>query len=223
MMHDATMEGLPELREHLLLMSGRVDTIISRSVRALIEQDVELAQRTVEHDARINLDEIEIDRACLDILARGDLAPQDLRFVTLTLKMVTDLERIADLAVNICERAMEQHARPWFRVYDDIRHMAELAQHMIREAIDAFVTGNVDEAWDVINRDDVVDELHLTIFRDVVEMMVDDPATIPDGPNIIAVAKYLERMADHATNLGEQVVYLVEGEDIRHVGKLDHR
>lgn len=222
-MPQETTIPLRDIHERLLLMAGRVDEIISQSVRSLIEQDGELAQRTIELDPRINLDEMELDRACMAILARGGLPARELRFVALTLKMVTDLERIADLAVNICERAMELHQRPWFGAYDDIWRMAETVQVMVRDAIDAFVTANVEEAWEVIHRDDDADALHLAIFRDVLSMMASSPATISDGLNLVAVAKYLERMADHATNLGEQVIYMVEGEDIRHVGKLDPR
>jgi phosphate transport system protein len=211
---------LRQLRDRLLLMAGHTEAMIASAIRALVERDVTLARRTIENDHKVNQAEIDIDELCLVILAKRQPMGSDLRFLTLALKMVTDLERIGDLAVNICERAIDLSAEPPLGNYDDIIRTADLVQSMVRDAIDAFVHADDVKAQDVINRDDAVDELYHQIFRDILQMMTRDPNAIARGIHVQSVAKWLERIADHSTNLAELVVFMVNGKDIRHVGHL---
>jgi phosphate transport system protein len=210
---------LRQVRDKLLLMAGHVEAMIANSVQALVERDVNLARRTIANDHKVNQAEIEIDELCLLILAKRQPMASDLRFITLALKMVTDLERIGDLAVNICERAIELAAEPALP-YDDIVRTAELVQSMVRDAIDAFVRADDKKAEVVIARDAQVDELYHQIFRDILQMMRADSSAIQRGIHMQSVAKWLERIADHSTNLAEHVIFMVQGRDIRHVGHL---
>ena len=209
-----------DLRQRVLLMAGRVEQMISDSVRSLVERDTELARATIRQDHRVNRAEMEADELCIQILARRRLEPEDLRFVTLALKMVTDLERIADLAVNISERALDLAIEPQLRSYVDISKMARTTQSMVRDAIDAFVSEDASKAEAVVVRDDIVDNLFRHVVRAVLELMLQDSAAVERGIHVQSAAKFLERMADHATNLAEQVVFMVKGKDIRHEGKL---
>ena len=134
--------------------------------------------------------------------------------------MVTDLERIGDLAVNICERAIDLNRQPQLAPYRDIPRMAEIVQSMVHDAIDAFVEGDAQKAFDVIERDDEVDELYVRVFHDLLTRMRADPDAVERGIHVQSVAKFLERMADHSTNLAEQVIFMVNGKDVRHIGKL---
>ena len=211
---------LRQLRDRLLLMAGHTEAMIANAVRALVERDVNLARRTIETDHKVNQAEIDIDELCLVILAKRQPMGSDLRFLTLALKMVTDLERIGDLAVNICERAIDLASEPPLGSYDDILRTADLVQSMVRDAIDAFVHADDIKAQDVINRDDQVDELYHQQFRAILQQMMKDPAAIQRGIHVQSVAKWLERIADHSTNLAELVVFMVNGKDIRHLGHL---
>ena len=209
-------EQLQELRNALLRMAGRVETMIADSIAALVHADVELAKRTIDADSAVNRAEVESDSLCLKILAQRQPMASDLRFVTLSLKMVTDLERIGDLAVNICERAIDLAKDPPKAPWVDIPNMAIIVQTMVHDAIDAFVDGDVAKADAVIERDDAIDELYVEVFRTVLTRMTADPSSINQGIHVQSVAKWLERMADHSTNLAEQVIFMVRGEDVRH-------
>jgi phosphate transport system protein len=211
---------LRQLRDRLLLMAGHTEAMIANAIRALVERDVNLARRTIETDHKVNQAEIDIDELCLVILAKRQPMGSDLRFLTLALKMVTDLERIGDLAVNICERAIDLAAEPPMGSYDELIRTADLVQSMVRDAIDAFVHADDIKAQDVINRDDEVDELYHQLFRSILQTMMRDPSAIQRGIHVQSVAKWLERIADHSTNLAELVVFMVNGKDIRHVGHL---
>ncbi len=211
---------LRQLRDKLLLMAGHVESMIASSVKALVDRDVTLARRTIDNDHKVNKAEVETDELCLLILAKRQPMASDLRFITLALKMVTDLERIGDLAVNICERAIDLSSEPPVRSYDDIQRTADIVQTMVRDAIDAFVRADVAKAEAVIARDDEVDELYHQIFRDILQQMLGDSAAIQRGIHVQSVAKWLERIADHSTNLAELVVFMVKGKDIRHVGHM---
>ncbi len=213
---------LRQVRDKLLLMAGHVESMIAASIKALVERDVGLAKRTIDNDHKVNQTEIETDELCLLILAKRQPMASDLRFITLALKMVTDLERIGDLAVNICERAVQLSGEPPLRNHDDIQRTADLVQSMVRDAIDAFVQADAEKAQAVIARDDEVDELYHQIFRDILALMLKDSTTIERGIHMQSVAKWLERIADHSTNLAELVVFMVKGQDIRHVGHLSH-
>jgi phosphate transport system protein len=217
---DREYEGqLEELRERLLRMAGVVEQMIVDAVRAALHQDRDLAQATIERDITVNRLEVESDELCLIILAKRQPLASDLRFVTLSLKMVTDLERIGDLAVNICERAIDLagHPQPW--PWDSVEDMARLVRAAIRDAIQAFVDRDVDKAQHVCERDVEIDKLYWHVFRTALDLMRRQPNSVHDGIHVQSIAKFLERMGDHGTNLAEQVVFMIKGKDIRHAGR----
>ena len=214
-------EKLRELRDGLLLMAGRVESMIGDAIQALCSRDGQLARATISADAAVNRSELEIDDLCMVALARWQPMASDLRFITFAMKMVTDLERIGDLAVNICERALDLAALPELpNPYVDIQQMGALAQGMVRDAIDAFVNSDPAAARAVIDRDDRIDDLYTRVFQDMLDIMGSDPALVHRGLHVQSVAKWLERIGDHATNLAEQVIFMLKGKDVRHEGKL---
>lgn len=212
---------LKKLRERLLRMAGRVEEMIADSVRALVEQDMALARRTIEADRLVDRAEVETDELCLVILAKRQPVASDLRFITLSLKMVTDLERIGDLAVNICERVLDLGQDAPLKPWVDVPRMGSIVQAMVRDAIDSFVAGDADRAQSVVDRDHALDELYTRVFRELLSAMLNDGSKVERGIHAQSIAKWLERMGDHATNLAEQVVFMVKGKDIRHGPKLD--
>jgi phosphate transport system protein len=212
---------LEEIRETLLHMGAKVEEMIDASLQALVKRDSELAQRTIEADHQVNRLEIESDELCLRTLALRQPVASDLRFIASALKLVTDLERIGDLAVNICERVLELNAEPQLKPYIDLPRMAEVAKGMIRDALDAFVKGDVRRADQVIERDKELDGLFVQVTRELLTYMMEDAHSISRGTRLQSIAKYLERVGDHATNLAEMVIFLVMRRDIRHQGKLD--
>jgi phosphate transport system protein len=213
-------QELRRLRELLLLMGAKVEEIIRGSIRALTERDTALGEQMIAFDRKINQLEIEIDELCMQILARRQPVASDLRFITMALKLVTDLERIGDLGVNICERVVELNAEPPLKPYVDLPNMAREVQEMLHEALDAFVAADADRAQRVIVRDRNIDAYYTQMFRELLTYMMEDPRNIFRATRLQSIAKYLERIGDHVTNLGEMVVFMVKGKDIRHVGKL---
>ena len=211
---------IQELRRRLVLMAGKVEEMIAHSVRAVQRGDADLARRTIAADRSVNRDEIEADELCLRLLEHPPANDADLRFITRALKMVTDLERIADLAVNICERVDRLRGAAHLAPSDEIPRMAAIVQRMVRDVIDAFVSRDAQGARQVILRDDDVDSLYHDVSGQLMTLMAANPELVEPGIHVQAVAKFLERMADHATNLGEQVVFMVHGDEIRHPGKL---
>jgi phosphate transport system protein len=214
-------EELGKLREELLFMGAKVESMVAASVRAFTERDYDLARRTIECDHEINRLEVEIDGFCLSILARRQPVASDLRFLTSSLKFVTDLERIGDLAVNISERTIELAPDPPQRSYPNLGRMADSVQSMVHDALDAFVASDPAKAQWVIEQDRMVDSLYAQLFHEVLVLMMDDRSAIHRGMGVQAIAKHLERIGDHATNLAEQVVFMAKGRDIRHQGSLD--
>ncbi|MGM0555148.1 MAG: phosphate signaling complex protein PhoU [Myxococcota bacterium] len=212
-------EELEEVRQRLLRMAGRVEEMIGDSVQSLITRNVELAERTIAADHKVNRDEMETDELCLVILAKRQPMAGDLRFLTTALKMVVDLERIGDLAVNICLRSIDLAALPEVGPYQDIPQIAENVKSMVHDAIDAFIDRDPQAARNVIEQDDAVDELYHKVNRELIEMMREEDDMVKTATHLQAIAKHLERMADHTTNLAEQVVFMVRGKDIRHHGK----
>ncbi|MEM7158916.1 MAG: phosphate signaling complex protein PhoU [Myxococcota bacterium] len=208
-------QELQNIRGALLEMAGRVEEMIADSGRALLERDVNLAKQTIATDQQVNRAEVEIDEACLLILAKRQPMASDLRFVTLVMKMVTDLERIADLAVNICERTLDL-ANAKVIVHASIPTMSDRTQNMVHLAIEAFVEQDEAKAKEVIALDDKVDELYHQVFEDLLVQMHKEPELLHDWIHVQSVAKWLERMADHTTNLAEMVIFMVAGHDIRH-------
>ena len=214
-------QELRKLREQVLRMGAKVEEIISGSIKALLERDTVLATRMIAFDRKINQMEIDIDELCMMILARRQPVASDLRFITMALKLVTDLERIGDLGVNICERVVELNDEPQLKPYVDLPRMADEVQAMLREALDAFVAGDPDRAQAVIERDKTVDAYYTQVFRELLTYMMEDTHNIYRATRLQSIAKYLERIGDHATNLAEMVVFMVKGKDIRHTGKLE--
>jgi phosphate transport system protein len=207
---------LRQLREQLLVMGGQVESIIGDSIKALVELDTDLATRVMAADQRVDRMEVELDRLCLQILARRQPVASDLRFITLVLKVVTDLERIADLGVNVCERVVELGAEPQLKPYVDIPHMGREVQAMLRDVLDAFVAKDAARARAIIVRDETVDALYNQVFRELLTLMMEDAHNVYRATRLQSVAKYLERMADHTTNLAEMVIFMIDGQDVRH-------
>ena len=207
---------LRTLRERLILMGSKVEEMLVSAMKALIDRDSELAERTMERDREINRLEVEIDERCLRILARRQPVASDLRFITTALKLTTDIERIGDSTVNICERVRELNEEPPLQPYTTLSDMAEATQAMLREALDAFVEGDADRAQEVIERDSTVDAYYAQIFRELLTYMMENPRNIYRCTRAQSIAKYLERIADHTTNLAELVVFMARGKDIRH-------
>jgi len=207
---------LNEIREKLLEMGGKVEVMIANAMQSLVERDTGLAERTIDFDHEINQLEMEIDEKCLEVLARRQPAARDLRFITLALKIVTDLERIGDQCANIAKRAKELNKEPALKPYIDLPRMAQAASKMVQEALDAFVRGDDALAIKVCGDDQAVDDLNEQIQRELLTFMLGDPTTISRAIKINHVSKCLERIADHATNVAEMVIFMVKGKDIRH-------
>lgn len=207
---------LARLREKVLFMGAKVESMIATSVLAFDNQDLDLARQTIEMDHEINRLEVEIDSYCLSILARRQPVASDLRVLTTALKLVTDLERMGDLAVNICERILDMAVDPPQKHWSEILNMAEIVQGMVRDALDAFVAGDSAKAAWVIERDRSVDAIYSQFFHHILLVMTEDRSAIQRGMGVQAIAKYIERIGDHATNLAEMVVFLTQGRDIRH-------
>ncbi|HEX6030959.1 MAG TPA: phosphate signaling complex protein PhoU [Tepidiformaceae bacterium] len=209
-------EELEALKQTLLAMGGLVEDQIRRVMRALLERDDAMAQEVIERDRQVNSYDVEVDEQCVSLLALYQPAAGDLRFITTAMKIVTDLERIGDQAVNIAQRVLELNREPQLKPYIDLPRMAEKAQRMVKESLDAFVARDTALARQVCGEDSEVDLLKEQIFRELLTFMMEDPRTIPRAIRLILISRFIERVADHATNIGEMVVYLVEGKMVRH-------
>jgi phosphate transport system protein len=210
-------EDLKKLRDDILYMGGLVEDQIQKAVSSLVERDSALAETIIQRDHEVNRLDVDIDDLCIRLLALHQPAARDLRFITTALKITTDLERIGDMAVNICERALELNVEPQLKPYIDIPRMAQTSERMIRESLDAFVREDTDLALKVCKDDQEVDDLNSQIFRETISFMIEDPHTINRAMKISSISKYLERIADHATNIAEMVVFMVKGKSIRHM------
>ena len=209
-------EELEALKQTLLAMGGLVEDQIRRVMTALLERDEALAREVIEGDERVNAYDIEVDEKCVELLALHQPTAGDLRFITTAMKIVTDLERIGDQAVNIAQRALELNTEPQLKPYIDLPRMAERAQAMVKESLDAFVARDTVLARRVCAEDSEVDALKEQIFRELLTFMMEDARTIPRAIRLILISRFLERVADHATNIAEMVIYLVEGKMVRH-------
>ena len=209
-------EELDALKQTLLAMGGLVEDQIRRVVRALVERDSDLAQEVIERDREVNTYDVEVDEKCVELLALNQPTAGDLRFITTAMKIVTDLERIGDQAVNIAQRVVELNREPQLKPYIDLPRMAEQAQRMVKESLDAFVARDTELARRVCGADDSVDAFKEQIFRELLTFMMEDPKTIPRAIRLILISRFLERVADHATNIAEMVIYLVESKMVRH-------
>jgi phosphate transport system protein len=213
-------EELSKLKENILYMGGLVEDQIEKAVKSLVDRNSALAQIIIERDHEVNRLDVEIDEICIRLLALHQPAGRDLRFITTGLKITTDIERMGDMAVNVCERALELNEEPQLKPYIDIPRMAGVAQRMLHESLDAFVREDTELALKVCNEDDEVDELNRQVFRETITYMISDPQTINRAMKIGSVSKYLERIADHATNIAEMVVFMVKGKSIRHTKQI---
>ena len=209
-------EEVEALKQTLLAMGGLVEDQIRRVMQALLERNDALALEVIERDRQVNAYDIEVDETCVNLLALHQPAAGDLRFITTAMKIVTDLERIGDQAVNIAQRALELSQEPQLKPYIDLPRMAEKAQRMVKESLDAFVARDTELARRVCAADGEVDALKEQIFRELLTFMMEDARTIPRGIRLILISRFLERVADHATNIAEMVVYMVEGKMVRH-------
>ncbi|OPY74392.1 MAG: hypothetical protein A4E64_02302 [Syntrophorhabdus sp. PtaU1.Bin058] len=208
---------LKELKEKILYEGGLVEKAIQNAIKALLERDSERAKSVIDNDDIINSNEIEVDELCLKLLALRQPAARDLRFITTAIKINYDLERIGDMAVNICERVQEINQEPQLKPYIDIPKMAEIVQVMVKESLDSFVREDVQLALKVTRDDEQVDQLLDQIFRELLTYMMQDMRTISRATRLLFISKYLERMADHAVNIAELVIFMVEGKIIRHL------
>jgi phosphate transport system protein len=211
---------LKELNLKILEMGGLVEKQIEHAITGLVERNDELCRATIERDHTVNRMDVEIDDICIRLLALHQPAAKDLRLITTGLKITTDLERIGDIAVNLCERALELNREPQLKPFIDIPRMAEVAQTMLRQSLDAFVNENVELALTVCRNDDVIDQLTDQLFRELISYMVEAPQTITRAIRLLFIAKYLERIADHATNIAEMIVFTVKGKSIRHLDQV---
>jgi phosphate transport system protein len=207
---------LKSLRDKLLSMGGKVEAAIANSVRAVTERDSKLAQSVKAEDRDINRLEVEIDDDCRRILALRQPAASDLRFITTALKIVTDLERMGDLAANIADRAIDLNQTPPLRPFLDLTKLAELAQNQLKSALDAFVRSDVEAAERVMKGDDLLDALYLKLLNELLAFMMEESKHIRRAMSLMFVAKHLERLGDHTTNVAEMVIYMVRGTDVRH-------
>ena len=207
---------IEEIKQLMLRMGGMVEQQMVESVRALMERDTELAQHVIDRDRDIDQMELTIDQKTIELMATMQPAASDLRFVATIMKITPELERIADLAQDVCERAIELNREPQLKAISQLPLLAENAQRMVREALDSFVRGDAELARSVIRRDDVVDQLTEESFRSLLTYMLENPRNIASAIRLTFIGKYFERMADNATNICEMVVYLVEGKMIKH-------
>ena len=207
---------LSDIREKLLVMGGKVEVMIANAMKALVERDTALAERTIAFDHEINHLEVEIDEKCLQVLATRQPAARDLRFLTLALKIVTDLERIGDQCAAIARRVRELNLEPPLKPYIDLPRMSHWTAVMVKESLDSFVRGDEELALKVCRDDQFIDDLNEQIQRELLTYMMGDPETISRAIKINYISKCLERIADHATNVAEMVIFMVKGKDIRH-------
>lgn len=209
-------EELQKLKENIIAMSLLAQDMIEDAIVMLKERKIELKERVFEKEKKLNMMQIEIDNIALKLIALRQPAAGDLRFIISAIKINSDLERIGDLAVNIVERNQELLKEPPLKPLIDIPRMAKISQKMVHDAIDSFINRKAELARQVCCQDDVVDNLNEQIFRELLTYMLQDAKNITRAISLTFISKYLERIADHATNIGEDVYYMVEGEDIRH-------
>lgn len=209
-------EELNALREKILKLGSMVETSILDAVKSLVARNSDLAKEVIKKDHIINALDVEIDEECVRLIALRQPMARDLRQITTAMKITTDLERMADLAVNIAERALELNEEPLLKPFVNIPRMAEIVQGMVRDALDSFVAGCTRLPYEVIKKDDEVDDLTVKNFEELLEFMLKDPKIIPIAVKRTYVAKYLERIADHTTNIAEMIIYMCKGKMIRH-------
>jgi phosphate transport system protein len=213
-------QELKALQDSILRLGGMVEKNIFQAARALKERDTALAERVIGGDREVDEFEIDVEENCIRLIALHQPVAKDLRVITTGISIIHELERMGDLAVNISQRTLELCEEPPLKPLIDLPRMADHAHEMLRKSLDAYVRENVELALDVCNSDDLLDQLNSQVFRELISFMIENPRTIGVATRLILVGRYLERLGDHATNIGEMVVYMVEGRNIRHAKKL---
>jgi len=211
---------LADIREMVLRMGGLAEQMTRRVIHALVQRDAGILAEVRAMESQVNQLHVEIDEACLELIALRQPAAADLRFITAAMKIIVDMERIGDQAINIVERAESLLAVPPVKPLIDIPRMADIAQEMLKASLDAYVNGDDNLAYQTILKDDEVDQLKDQVFRELLTFMMSDPTTIPRAMDLILVSRHIERIADHATNICEDVIFMVKGKDVRHQGPL---
>jgi phosphate transport system protein len=209
-------EELAKLKNQLLDMSGLAEDLVTRSLQALRDRDGELAQEVIRRDNDLDAIEVAVDDACIHLLALQQPMARDLRLITMAMKISNDLERVGDHAVNIAEAVRHLAEQPIYLEFPEIEEMGRLATEMLSDALDTFVRADAAGAREVCRRDDRVDALHNSLFRILLTHMMEDPRRIGASMSLFLVSRNLERIADLATNIAEDVVFLVEGRSIKH-------
>jgi phosphate transport system protein len=209
-------QDLDRVRQMLLRMGGMVEGMVAKATQSLLEHKAALSAEVIAGDREVDQLEIEIDEVCHSILGRKQPTAVDLRFLVAVMKINSDLERIGDSAVNIAQSVEQLSEQPPLKPYIDLPHLSELVQAMVRKSLDAFVHRDTALATDVCQSDDAVDGLYKQIFRELLTYMIEDPKTVSRALHLLLIARNMERIADHATNIAEDVIYYVEGRDVRH-------
>lgn len=210
-----------KIRQALLRMGGLVERMISEAMASLLERDTPRAQAVIRTDSDVDHLEKDLDEACHSVLALQQPTAVDLRFLVAVMKIANDLERMGDSAVNIAEAVEVLNQEPPLKPYIDLPRLAAITQEMVRDSLDSFVRRDARAAFEVCKRDDEVDGLYRQLFRELLTYMIEDPRTVTRALHILLIARNYERIADHATNIGEDVVFYVEGRDIRHLASAD--
>jgi phosphate transport system protein len=208
---------LSDLKENLLFLGELVEKAINRAIISLGERDSELAAAVIADDDKVDNQELKIDELCLKILALRQPAARDLRFIITAIKVNYDLERIGDMAVNICERVQELNVEPQLKPYLLMPQLADIVQQMLKQCLSSFVNANPDLARQVIRHDEEVDKLNDQIFHELLDYMTRDFNTVTRSTRLLFISRYLERIADHAVNIAEMVIFMAEGKIVRHL------
>lgn len=209
-------EQLDALKLQLLKMCALAETMINDAIRILVQRDQSVAPAIQQHEQQVNKMQVEIDEICFTLIALHQPTAGDLRFILGAAKINTDLERLADQAVNICHKAERLIKEPPLKPFDIIPQMAVIASSMVKDSLHAYVNRETKKAYDVLLRDDQVDELKKQITRELLEYMEKNPATVKHGFTLLLVSRNLERIGDHATNIAETAIFVVDGKDVRH-------
>lgn len=209
-------EELDALKQRLLTMGGLAEERVHLATRSLVERDTDLMRQVIAGDSELNKFHVEIDDRCFKLLALHQPMAGDLRTIVAAVKINSDLERVGDLAVNIAEAAERYVMHPPVKPLIDIPRMANLAEAMLHDALDAFVTGDLKLAQSVLDRDDLLDDLKNQVFRELLTYMLGEPRTVEAGIDLILISRHLERVGDHATNIAEDVIFIVAARDVRH-------
>jgi phosphate transport system protein len=207
---------LDRIRQNLLKMGGMVESMVAKATQALLERSAALCAEVIANDNEVDHLEVEIDEACYSILGRMQPTAVDLRFLVAVMKINNDLERIGDSAVNIAQSVEQLIDQPPLKPYIDLPHLSELVQTMVRQSLDALVNRDTELATAVLASDDAVDGLYHQLFRELLTYMIEDPKTVTRALHLLLISRNMERIADHATNIAEDVIYYVEGRDVRH-------